>query len=134
MKKIQNKRSRQICLPMKQGFTLIELLLVMAIIGILAGTISVGMKSSRAKARVTSTLKTANNINVEMADCYLRNKDVSSPVGGAQICIGAGNYPELTKRCNYVNVSGYVLTIECNSGEDIITCTANESKCVATKL
>ncbi len=117
----------------ENGFTLVELLLVMAIIGILAGTIAMGMSSSRKKARVTSTLKTANNINAELADCYLREKSANDPVVGEKICAGAGTYPELNKRCFYLGVANHTLTIVCNKGEDIIFCDAPNSKCVVNQ-
>ena len=43
----------------KKGFTLIELMLVIAIIGILAGAILVGMASFRNKAKASNALQTA---------------------------------------------------------------------------
>jgi len=119
----------------KKGFTLIEMLLVMAIISILAGTIMVGMSSTRKRARVTSALKTANGVTAELAHCYLNNKTVISPTntqdgGGGQICQGAGNYPKLAKGCVYNGYSGNKLKIDCtNNGGVIITCDVVKGKC-----
>ena len=121
----------------KKGFTLVELLLVMAIIGILAGIIMIGMSSSRKRAKVTSALKVANGVTAELADCYLNNKEVASPSagGGGQICVGAGNYPELDNlNCSYDSyTSNNVLTINCSVNNNaIITCDVTKGNCKVT--
>jgi prepilin-type N-terminal cleavage/methylation domain-containing protein len=113
------------------GFTLVELLLVMAIIGILAGVMMVGMKSSRKKAKVTSALKIANSVTAELADCYLNNKEVTSPLAGEQICTGAGSYPELSNlNCAYDSYENNILTIDCPANSNaIITCDVTKGNC-----
>jgi prepilin-type N-terminal cleavage/methylation domain-containing protein len=119
----------------KKGFTLIELLLVMAIIGILAGIIMIGMSSSRKRAKVTSALKIANGVTAELADCYLNNKPVTSPSagGGGRICVGAGNYPALSDlNCSYGTYVNNVLTIDCSASNNAtITCNVTEGNCKA---
>ena len=128
MKEIQNKK----------GFTLVELLLVMAIIGILAGIIMVGMSSSRKRAKVSSALKTANGVVAELAHCYLNNKTVipwnNAHTGGNAICSGAGDWPELSDGCNYGNYSSAnVLVIDCSTTNGaIITCDVTQGNCDVT--
>ncbi len=126
----------------KKGFTLVELLLVMAIIGILAGVIMVGMGSSRKKARVTSALKTADSIVAEAAECYLKNGTFSGPsdnnLGGGVICVGGSSvWPELAKKCDYTNISvaNFTFDIVCNkSGKnpegDVIQCSVENASCI----
>lgn len=125
----------------KQGFTLVELLLVMAIIGILAGVIMVGMGSSRKKARVTSALKTADSVLAEAAECYLKNGTFSGPTspstGGGVICIGSSSqWPELAKKCNYnnFNAGAFTFDIVCNVSSnnpsgDVIQCNVGNASC-----
>lgn len=125
----------------KNGFTLIELLLVMAIIGILAGVILVGMGASRKRARVSAALKTADSILAEGADCYLRNGTFSGPnnnlTGGGQICgAGSGEWPEMVKKCEYgvVNSNAFTFEIICNKTSnnptgDVLNCDAKVGHC-----
>jgi prepilin-type N-terminal cleavage/methylation domain-containing protein len=125
----------------KLGFTLIELLLVMAIIGIMAGVIMVGMGSSRKKARVTSTLKTAESVVAEAAECYLKNGTFSpwgnSSLGTGVICVGStGVWPELSKKCNYANFNAgaFIFDVICNVSSvnpagDIVHCDVENASC-----
>ncbi len=55
----------------QKGFTLIELLLVMAIIGILAAAVIVGIGNQRERARVTSALQTVKSAMGPIMDCHL---------------------------------------------------------------
>ncbi len=112
----------------RKGFTLVELLLVMAIIGILAGMILVGISYSRKRAKTASALETANSIAAELADCYLRDVVVDSSFNG-QICSGAGNWPTLTNGCNYGEYSNNILSLNCNDGHDIISCDIVQGGC-----
>ena len=126
----------QIKIKNSEGFTLIELLLVMAIIGILAGTIALGMSSSRQRARTTAVLKLGNNILAETADCYLNNKTIegsisSTGVVNGKICAGASNWPVLPKQCVYdtlPKINGpYELKIKCN--DQTVTCNIQTNRC-----
>ena len=114
----------------KQGFTLVELLLVMAIIGILAGGITIGMKASRQRARVSASLKLGNSIMAEAGYCYLNGKSINTPPNPSiDICSGAEKWPKLPKGCEYDewNATNNTLSIRC--GTDNITCTLDTGKC-----
>jgi prepilin-type N-terminal cleavage/methylation domain-containing protein len=115
----------------KKGFTLIELLLVMAIIGILAGTLAVGMKASRQRARVTSALKTANNAMVEAADCYLNNHTVNAADVDSTICNGGStNWPALTSPCKYIEGNSSGWKVDCDSDNNAeIVCIVVDGTC-----
>jgi type II secretory pathway pseudopilin PulG len=107
----------------------------MAIIGILASVISVGMISSRKRAKTTAALRTAESVMGEMAECYLNNKSISPPnsgAGGGQICNSStiGSYPGLPVSCVYKTVDNTKMVITCNSGKSTITCTVATGQCV----
>jgi len=132
MKNIKFRKNRK-------GFTLVELLLVMAIIGILAGIIMIGMSSSRKRSKVTAALETANSVKSELAHCYLNNATVdnwgNASTGGGTICPGAGDWPDLSKtKCTYGGyTSTHILTINCPDNDDAtITCNIPEGKCEVT--
>ncbi len=126
------RKNKRTYLFAKQGFTLVELLLVMAIVGILAGALMMGISSSRKRAKVTSALKTANGITAELADCYLNNKTVDTSFNTSNaICPGAGNWPDING-CTYGSYSGDVLTINCLSGYATITCKIADGNCKAS--
>jgi general secretion pathway protein G len=86
----------------KKGFTLIELLLVMAIIGILAGTVLVGVSGQREKARAARALESMNSITPYAVQCYLTNTGMSAPQvnGGNELC-NSIYYPALGDSCEY---------------------------------
>ncbi len=74
----------------QKGFTLIELLLVMAIIGILAAAVIVGIGNQRERARVTSALQTVKSAMGPIMDCHLSENAYATSnrtiTNGQRIC------------------------------------------------
>ena len=85
-----------------KSFTLIELLLVMAIVGILAGTILVGVSGQREKARAARAFETMNSVLPYAIECYIQGTDMTAPTtaGGGVLC-GPITYPNLGDECEY---------------------------------
>lgn len=119
----------------QKGFTLIELLLVMAIIGILAGTILVGVSGQREKARTARALESMNALLPYAVECYITGTNMNSPTasGGGVLC-GTINYPNLGADCNYTiadpDTTG-TLIANCGGGHTV-TCYINAGgNCIA---
>lgn len=95
-----------------KGFTLIELLLVIAIIGILAAAVFVGIGKQRERARLSSTMQTVRSILPYMIECYVQDSEVKSPAnnsnGGGKVCDKSSiTWPKLPKECKYTgNIQG----------------------------
>lgn len=67
---------------MKRGFSLIELLTVIALIGILAGIITVNVSSGRAKARDAKRQADVSAVSAALEMYYAKNKIYPTTAGG----------------------------------------------------
>jgi len=143
---------RSLCEVSRQGFTLVELLTVIAVIGILAGVIMVGMSSARSRARLAAAQQTAQSIMPFVAECYVKNSagtftEPASETGGGTPCSDAANYPVLnggnngpTKSCYYSRLSSgrsapngtqsvASFSVWCEGAQKGFTCSAATTAC-----
>ncbi|EKE10753.1 MAG: hypothetical protein ACD_15C00204G0005 [uncultured bacterium] len=127
-----------------KGFTLIELLIVIAIIGILASAILVGLSGSRTRAKDSAALSSITSSVGAVLLCmdkagtpsFSSTADVTSAVA---ICTGSDNWPILTEnnwrwtnRTYTPQTGAYTLTAEDrDDGTKTITCSnGSNGRCV----
>ncbi len=79
-------------LSLKKGFTLIELMIVIAIIGILAGVVTVSMKSSVDKSKRASAMTSAASVLPELVTCADDGGVASVPTANSDICTGVAGH------------------------------------------
>ncbi len=87
----------------EKGFTLIELLLVIAIIGILASVVMVGVEKQRQKARTASALESIRSTWPYLVECFMKNGTPLRRSAGNNVCSPPSGilWPELPNGCQY---------------------------------
>jgi len=118
------------------GFTLVELLLVVAIIGILASVIFMGMGSTRQRARAVSAMETQSSVMGLAVDCYLKNKGIvpisGNSGGSGRVCeLHNDNWPEINESCKYDGGTDKTWRITCQ-GDYVIECNVEKGNCVCS--
>ncbi len=96
----------------------------MAIIGILAGTILVGVSGQREKARAGRAMQSMSAVLPYAIECYIAGTSMTPPdVTGGEILCGTINYPEIGDGCSYGTVDPDISgTIIGTCGSHTITC------------
>lgn len=115
--------------PNKKGFTLVELLLVIAIIGILAAVLFVGLGNQRERARVTTFKENARGLVTAYTACTDGGGTINDFQGGP-VCSddGLGNIPAFGE-CD--GTTATTISAEDDSGDTwhvIMGCTRSGDK------
>jgi len=120
----------------KGGFTLVEVLLVIAIIGILAATIYVGMGGQRNRARAHSALESIRSALPYAVDCYIQGDQPIRRSAGGNVCnpANAFTWPALPTGCSYLgnaDISGDTQIAYCNSDSAglRVYCSVENARC-----
>ncbi len=104
------KAGRNVVGLVGQGFSLVELMLVVAVIGILAGIVTVSLSGQRNRANDTKILAELSATIQPMLTCWSDGESVWFPShnGSADICIGGnpeyGQWPVMDS--NYLYADG----------------------------
>jgi prepilin-type N-terminal cleavage/methylation domain-containing protein len=117
--------------PHTSGFTLIELLTIIAVIGILASVVTVGLSGVRARATLKSNMSLLENVRAGAAQCLFKDRALNAPVPNDVICTGATlRWPTLSGGWVYgtmnSDVNTLTFTIVATRDAQTITCTNKE--------
>lgn len=105
-----------------EGFTLVELLLAIAIIGILAGTLYIGLGGQRNRAKTSSALESIRSALPYASECYLKSNQPIRRTAGGDVCTPTNGFvwPTLPTDCSYLadaNITGDTQIAYCSSDE-----------------
>lgn len=109
------KKISKVCWSIRQGFTLIELLIVIAIIGILASVILVGLSSSRTKAGTAAYKTSINSLVSAIGTCCSTSTNMLLASSGGQVCNPLTNAILPTNTSIRATSVSYVVVAQCNS-------------------
>lgn len=116
---------------------MVEVLLVIAIVGILAATIYVGLGGQRDRAKAHSALESIRSAFPSAVDCYLRGNAPRRPdAAGDAVCNPSNgiSWPAIDSACTYpgpeADMSGDTIIATCASGAIEVHCNVDgEGRC-----
>ncbi len=138
-KKIKTKLEDGLCAT-KEGFTLIELLIVIAIIGVLAGVVTISSGDNVAKAKRASALTTMASILPELVACQDDGFGINAYNTASRVCNDASHsvlWPDVSAKTGFAiqaaaatnaQIMNYTFTAT-KTGQTTITCRYATNEC-----